>query len=335
MIVSSFRHMAPASTLLSWINLSGSVYYYKNRDGKRGAKPSTHTYKLDGSMVENQVVIEEIKDIISQEFCCYGYENVTGELRKLDYYINEKKVYRLMDEQNLLLGKVIRTSGKRRFVQHRKISATYPMEYLCLDIKYIYVHGDKRNYYLLTILDVFSRKTVDQIFQKSIRQMDVINAFRRIQQEYGIKGVTIRNDNGSQFIANSVKQYLRAAEANQEFTHIATPEENSYIEAFHSIVQREVVDRYEFDSFYHAKHTLAAHRSWYDNRRNHRIIGMIPREKWEQNIHITTMKREQLREQETAAISAIKNNQEEEYSDEKLLLNSNTYYTTNSQLLSN
>lgn len=335
MIVSSFRHMAPASTLLSWVNLSGSVYYYKNKAGKRGVKPSTHTFKLDGSMVENQVIIEEIKDILSQEFCCYGYENVTGELRKLDYYINEKKVYRLMDEQNLLLGKVIRTSGKRKFVQHRKISATYPMEYLCLDIKYIYVHADKRNYYLLTILDVFSRKTVDQIFQKSIRQMDVINAFRRIGQEYGIKGVTIRNDNGSQFIANSVKQYLRAAEANQEFTHIATPEENSYIEAFHSIVQREVVDRYEFDSFYHAKHTLAAHRSWYDNRRNHRIIGMIPREKWEQNIHITAMKREQLREQEIAPISEVKNNQEAEYSDEKLLLNSNKYYTTNSQILSN
>ncbi len=335
MIVSSFRHMAPASTLLSWVNLSGSVYYYKNKAGKRGVKPSTHTFKLDGSMVENQVVIEEIKDILSQEFCCYGYENVTGELRKLDYYINEKKVYRLMDEQNLLLGKVIRTSGKRKFVQHRKISATYPMEYLCLDIKYIYVHADKRNYYLLTILDVFSRKTVDQIFQKSIRQMDVINAFRRIGQEYGIKGVTIRNDNGSQFIANSVKQYLRAAEANQEFTHIATPEENSYIEAFHSIVQREVVDRYEFDSFYHAKHTLAAHRSWYDNRRNHRIIGMIPREKWEQNIHITAMKREQLREQEIAPISEVKNNQVAECSDEKLQLNSNTYYTTNSQILSN
>jgi hypothetical protein len=214
MIVSQYKNILPASMLLSWVNLSGSVYYYKNRNGKRGAKPSTHTLKLDGSMVENQVVIQEIKGILSQEFCCYGYENVTGELCKLDYYNNEKKVYRLMDEQNLLLGKVIRTSGKRKFVQHRKITATYPMEYLCLDIKYIYIHSDKRNYYLLTILDVFSRKTVDQIFQKSIRQMDVINAFRRIRQEYGIKGVTIRNDNGSQFIANSVKQYLRAAEAN-------------------------------------------------------------------------------------------------------------------------
>lgn len=335
MIVSQYKNIIPASTLLSWVNLSGSVYYYKNREGKRGAKPSTHTLKLDGSMVENQVIIEEIKDILSQEFCCYGYENVTGELRKLDYYINEKKVYRLMDEQNLLLGKVIRTSGKRKFVQHRRITATYPMEYLCLDIKYIYVHSDRRNYYLLTILDVFSRKTVDQIFQKSVRQMDVINAFRRIRQEHGIKGVTIRNDNGSQFIANSVKEYLRSAEANQEFTHIATPEENSYIEAFHSIVQREVIDRFEFDSFYHAKHTLAAHRKWYDNRRAHRSIGMIPREKWEQNIHITAAKREQLRAQEAAQISGTKTNQETESREEKLPVNSNNYYTTNSQLLSN
>ncbi|MDP3467342.1 MAG: DDE-type integrase/transposase/recombinase [Daejeonella sp.] len=209
------------------------------------------------------------------------------------------------------------------------------MEYLCLDIKYIYVHADRRNYYLLTILDVFSRRTVDQIFQKSIRQMDVINAFRRIQQLYGIKGVTIRNDNGSQFIANSVKQYLRAAEANQEFTHVATPEENSYIEAFHSIVQREVVDRYEFDSFYHAKHILAAHRSWYDNRRNHRMIGMIPKEKWEQNIHITEAKQRQFSEQPKAPLNETKNNEQTEYMIEQIQLTSNEYYTTNSQILSN
>ncbi|KAA8476245.1 transposase family protein [Arcticibacter tournemirensis] len=194
------------------------------------------------------------------------------------------------------------------------------MEYLCLDIKYIYVHADKRNYYLLTILDVFSRRTVDQIFQKSIRLVDVINALRRINQEYGIKGVTIRNDNGSQFIGNNVKQYLKTAEANQVFTHIATPEENAYIEAFHSIVQREVVDRFEFDSFYHAKHTLAAHRNWYDNRRLHRSIGMTPVQKWNENIHITQRKRAELKSfQNTTEISADTNN----------------YYTTNSLLLSN
>ncbi len=72
----------------------------------------------------------------------------------------KKKVYRLMDENNLLLGKVIKTSGKREFVKHRKIEATKPMEHLCLDIKYVWVQGEKRNYYLLSIMDVYSRKNI-------------------------------------------------------------------------------------------------------------------------------------------------------------------------------
>ncbi|MGV3703731.1 MAG: hypothetical protein ACO1NU_00005, partial [Arcticibacter sp.] len=54
-------------------DMPGSVYYYKSRNGKRGVKPSTHTFKLDGSMVENQVVVEEIKDILSHYRFIYGF----------------------------------------------------------------------------------------------------------------------------------------------------------------------------------------------------------------------------------------------------------------------
>lgn len=139
MIDSQYFQQAPTRMPLSWSNLSSSVYYYKSTGGKPGIKASSHTWKQDGDLVKNQVVIEQIKDILSQEFCCY--ENITGELLKLDCCINNKKVYRLLDEHKLLLGKVIRTSCRRKFVQRRKIQASYPMEYLCLDIKYVYVHG--------------------------------------------------------------------------------------------------------------------------------------------------------------------------------------------------
>ena len=280
MIVQSHESITTLENLLSWVDLSKSSFYYKSSDGKRGAKPSVCTFRQDGTRVDDTLVIEEIKGILSQEFCCYGYHNITDELREMGYIINHKKVYRLMKEQNLLLGKVISTSGKRQFVKHRKIEAIRPMEYLCLDIKYVWVAGESRNYYLLTVLDVFTRIAIEQIFQKSIRKMDVINIFRRINSAFGIKGVTVRNDNGSQFIANDVKQFLRTAEANQEFTHIATPEENAYIEAFHSIVQREVIDRFEFQGFYEAKLTLQAHRDWYNNRRRHASLGTVPVKKW-------------------------------------------------------
>lgn len=282
-LVKTYCNKVASLDLCRWLNLSASTYYYVHRDGNRGARPSTHTLKQNGERVSNEAVVEDIRKQLSREFCCYGYHNITDDLRDMNYIINHKKVYRLMDEHNLLLGKVIRTSGKREFVKHRKIAARYPMEYICLDIKYVWVEGEKKTYYLLTILDVYSRKIIEQLFKSSIRKADVLNLFRKINSEFGIKGVTVRNDNGSQFIANEVKQFLRGAEAKQEFTHIATPEENAYIEAFHSIVDREVIQRFEFSSYYDAKLTFEAHRQWYNYVRKHGQLGRItPQQKWDE-----------------------------------------------------
>jgi transposase InsO family protein len=280
-MVQKYRHKISTKELCIWIILARSSFYYKPSGSKRGPKPSTGTVKTDGEIVSNENVVERIKSILSGEFVCYGYQKITIQLKQEEYIINHKKVYRLMDQHNLLLGKVIRTKGRRQWVKHRKINAEKPMEYLCLDIKYLWVHGEKRYYFLLTVLDVFTRKVLRWILKKSIRKIDVINLFREINLEYDIKGVNVRNDNGSQFIANDVRQFLRAAEVNQEFTHVATPEENAYIEAYHSILETEVVQRFEFDGFYEAKLTIAAYVEFYNNRRIHGGIGFItPQQKW-------------------------------------------------------
>jgi putative transposase len=49
-----------------------------------------------------------------------------------------------MNENNLLLGEIIRTCGKRKFVQHRKITISRPMDCICLDIKYVWIYGEKQ-----------------------------------------------------------------------------------------------------------------------------------------------------------------------------------------------
>jgi transposase InsO family protein len=188
-----------------------------------------------------------------------------------------------MKEHRLLCGKVIRCKGKRAFVKYRRIKASKPMEYLCLDIKYVWVQGDKRWYYQLAIMDVFSRKILCWIFQRSVKQKDVIALMRHLDLKFGLKGVIIRNDNGSQFIAHKVRQTLQDLEAQQEFTHVATPEENAYIESFHSIQQRELMDRFEFSSYYDAKHHIEKYMHWYNNIRRHGLLGGItPAEKWAQ-----------------------------------------------------
>ena len=68
---------------------------------------------------------------------------------------------------------------------------------------------------------------------------------------------------------------------NHEFTHISTPEENAYIEAFHSILERELTSRYEFDSFFHAEMKIAQYKFTYNNIRKHGAIGLkTPQQAW-------------------------------------------------------
>lgn len=52
-------------------------------------------------------------------------------------------------------------------------------------------------------------------FQPSIKQTDVVALMRWLNLRYGLKGVIIRNDNGSQFIAHWVRQALLDLEAKQ------------------------------------------------------------------------------------------------------------------------
>ena len=90
------------------------------------------------------------------------------------------------------------------------------------------------------------------------------------------------------FIAHSVRNFLKSSEIKQEFTYVATPEENSYIEAFHSILEHDVIERNEFVSYYEAKETFGRYFSHYNRRaapqhRLHRSIGFItPQQKWEE-----------------------------------------------------
>lgn len=62
---------------------------------------------------------------------------------------------------------------------------------------------------------------------------------RWMNLRFGMKEIIIRNDNGSQFLAKRERQTLEEIEAKQEFTHVTTPQEKAYIEAFHSIEQSE------------------------------------------------------------------------------------------------
>lgn len=259
--------------------MSRSSYYYRPKSGKPGRKASTHTRLVNGNEVSNQEVVDIIKELLGLDFVDYGYLKVTHWLNQHGYYISDDKVYRLMKENNLL-NKSIKPSPARQYVKFYRVLPNRPFEVLEMDIKFIYIHGTGSNAMVLTILDTFTRQVLAWKCQLSIRKTDVKSLIDQLIIEHLQPNdllkqdiqVSIRSDNGSQFIAKLVRNCLRENFIIQEFTRPATPQQNGHIESFHSIVRRSVEEKYEFESIKHLKNILEAFYSFYNQYRVHSSI---------------------------------------------------------------
>jgi hypothetical protein len=68
-IITQYQGHATTCEPVKWVNFPRSSYYYKPSHNRKGILPSTTTAKRDGTVVSNPEVVDEIKKIISPEFC--------------------------------------------------------------------------------------------------------------------------------------------------------------------------------------------------------------------------------------------------------------------------
>lgn len=287
-----FESKIKVRKMLGWCAVNSSSYYYKPKNGKQGRQPSTHTRYQDGAEVSNQSVIIAVKFMLGIEFIDYGYRKMSAGLQQEGFVINKKKVYRLMKENGLLYNsKITARTEKRSFVKYYTQKANAPMQQLCMDIKYLHIHGSNRNALLLTVLDVYSRRIVGQLLWWRMRKQQVKWLLEQILTKNPVKGITLRNDNGSQFVAHLVREYLKEKQVNQEFTHVATPEENAFIEAYHSILERTIERQYQFESIYDAALVLNRWKKHYNESRLHGSLGnRTPQKIWDKYYENETQK---------------------------------------------
>jgi transposase InsO family protein len=265
----------PAFKVLAILNLPRSSYYYKPRLGRKGNKPTTSTPVISGGWVSNEQIVAEIKDLLCQEFVDYGYKKVRWWLyRQKGYLIGYKKVYRLMKEAKLLLSPPVRVVRNKLWVKDIVPKPQQFFEHIEMDIKYIWVSGAKRFVYKLTLIDVRSRLVMAELVQESVKKHDVVALLDYVKTYYRLpETLFVRNDNGSQFISDLVGAWMSQNQVKQEFTRVATPEQNGHIEAYHSILERAICRRIELESVEHAKEVFERFHYFYNCQRIHSGIG--------------------------------------------------------------
>lgn len=135
----------------------------------------------------------------------------------------------------------------------------------------------------LSVIDIFTRQLKAYLLQRSIRQHDVKALWEDLLKDIPVEQqglIRVRSDNGSQFAAKTVRAFFEAKSIHQEFCHAATPEEDGYIESFHSIVERELVKRHEWQSLSELSALMASYVYFHNTERLHGSLRNVSPDKF-------------------------------------------------------
>lgn len=229
----------------------------------------------------NCEVIEDIKVILKDPKADYGYRKMTSDLQLLGWFINHKKVYRLMKSKKLLRPKPEREA--KNYVKYRILIPPAPLRLLEQDIKQVWMEGDGRYAYILTIIDVFTRFVLHYSVGFQMKQEDVKKAWLTVIENWlqplsvlaWQVDIEVRNDNGPQFRAIKLQAFLRENSFVQTFTHPYTPQENGHVESFHAILGRNLQGKV-FENLTDLTNDLKEFYLFYNYRRIHSSVCKLP-----------------------------------------------------------
>ncbi|MBZ4668472.1 MAG: Integrase catalytic region [Defluviitaleaceae bacterium] len=247
----------------------------------KGGRPIPGSSKTnDGKTICDEQIKEYICEIIESEGLCYGYYKITIILRrKFNLIINKKKVYRLCKELNILRPqRTVKPKHPRKIAKNREI--TKPNALWEVDIKYGYIHGEDRFFYVASFLDVYDRNIVEYHMGLSCTSEDIIIILKRALMKRVLydKDATlvIRSDNGPQFISHKFEDACKELNLEHERIPFKTPNKNAHIESFHRLLEDECLSRYEFESYAEAYKEVAEYMKSYNKIRIHGSLGYIP-----------------------------------------------------------
>jgi len=142
-----------------------------------------------------------------------------------------------------------------------------------MDIKYGYVAGKRRHFFLASIIDVFDRRIVAYHRGKACDTQSILHTLRQAMVTRRIPKtepkLVIRTDNGPQFISKAFYAFCEETGLEHERTPIRTPNKNAFIESFHSVLERECYQRHCFESYEEAFSEVDRYICYYNKDRIH------------------------------------------------------------------
>ena len=213
---------------------------------------------------------------LASEYGRYGYLRITQMLRDEGFHVNHKRVQRLWRREGLKVpprqpkrGRLWLNDGS--CIRLRPAHRDHVWSYDFMQDR----TSEGRPIRLLTLLDEYTRECLSIDVDRALKTEDVLE---RLTHLFVTRGVPdhIRSDNGPEFTAQRVREWLGHLGVKTLFIEPGSPWENGYIESFNGKLRDELLNGEWFDTLLEARVLAERWRTHYNTVRPHSSLGYRP-----------------------------------------------------------
>ena len=214
---------------------------------------------------------------LARQYGRYGYRKIAELLRSTaGWVVNDKRVERIWRREGL---KVPAKQPKRGRLWLNdgsciRLRAERPNHVWSYDFVEDRTH-EGRKYRMLNIVDEFTHECLAICIARKLKSTDVIDVLSDL---FILRGVPehVRSDNGPEFVAKAVQDWIAAVGAKTAYIAPGSPWENGFIESFNARLRDELLDGEIFYSLKEARIVIESWRRHYNTVRPHQSLGYKP-----------------------------------------------------------
>ena len=128
---------------------------------------------------------------------------------------------------------------------------------------------------MLTVIDEFTRRCLTVVVERRLNSDNVLHCLTELFVQHGPPD-HIRSDNGSEFTAHAVRDWLGRIGVKTLYIEPGSPWENGYNESFNSKLRDEILNTEIFYTLKEAKVLIERWRHHYNTIRPHSSLGYRP-----------------------------------------------------------
>jgi putative transposase len=242
---------------------------------------STQRYLKQKSKDEESLTLRVVE--WAGQYGRYGYRRIRALLQQEGWRVNHKRVERLWRREGL---KVPAKQPKRGRLWLNdgsclRLKPEFPNHVWSYDFV-LERTQDGRAFRILNVIDEYTRECLAVKVKRPLDHEDVQECLTELFCERGVP-VHLRSDNGPEFIANALRDWLNKLSVKPLFIEPGSPWENGYVESFNGKMREsglfcdhELLNREIFYTLQEAQVLIAPWREEYNHFRPHSSLGYRP-----------------------------------------------------------